>query len=187
MFSCLKFPSLRLPWKKDEENNASKDGKQRKFRRKRLVPPASLYDMYVHQQGVDNNNYDSHTHEVGNANASLCALTVDFVDLIKKYDEELAHKIPKYLENKVRTTKYTIISFLPKNLFEQFHRVANFYFLMLIALNFVPQLQVFAKEVSMLPLIAVLTMQGLKDGFEDYSRYRNDKEINRSIAKAFRR
>ncbi len=37
--------------------------------------------------------------------------------------------VPSYTTNFVRTTKYTILDFLPKTLFDQFRRAANFYFL----------------------------------------------------------
>ena len=39
--------------------------------------------------------------------------------------------VPSYATNFVRTTKYTIFDFLPKTLFDQFRRAANFYFLVL--------------------------------------------------------
>uniref|UniRef100_H2Y3E1 P-type ATPase N-terminal domain-containing protein n=1 Tax=Ciona intestinalis TaxID=7719 RepID=H2Y3E1_CIOIN len=66
-------------------------------------------------------------------------------------------------------------------MFEQFHRFANFYFVMLIGLNFIPQINAFGKEVSMLPLISVLAMQGIKDAYEDYSRFVNDRNVNNSV------
>lgn len=40
-----------------------------------------------------------------------------------------------YPRNKIRTAKYTPISFLPKNLYYQFHNIANMYFLFIIILG----------------------------------------------------
>ncbi|KZS18981.1 Phospholipid-transporting ATPase, partial [Daphnia magna] len=34
-----------------------------------------------------------------------------------------------FVDNRVVSAKYTIWNFIPKNLFEQFRRIANFYFL----------------------------------------------------------
>ncbi len=39
-----------------------------------------------------------------------------------------------YRRNKIRTAKYTPISFVPKNIWFQFHNIANVYFLFLIIL-----------------------------------------------------
>nr|XP_026696595.1 probable phospholipid-transporting ATPase VD isoform X1 [Ciona intestinalis] len=80
--------------------------------------------------------------------------------------------------NWIRTTKYTILTFVPKNLFEQFHRWANFYFLVLIILNWVPFINAFGKEVCMVPLIIVLAVLAFKDAVEDLQRYRSDLKIN---------
>ena len=83
-----------------------------------------------------------------------------------------------YHNNKIKTTKYTIYSFLPKNLFEQYHRFANMYFLFIVLLNWVPQVNAFGKEVAMIPVIFVLIVTAIKDAFEDYRRYKSDKEMN---------
>lgn len=40
-----------------------------------------------------------------------------------------------YPRNKIRTAKYTPLSFLPKNLWFQFHNIANVYFLFIIILS----------------------------------------------------
>lgn len=42
--------------------------------------------------------------------------------------------VVQYERNKIRTAKYTPLSFVPKNLFFQFQNVANNYFLLLIIL-----------------------------------------------------
>lgn len=84
----------------------------------------------------------------------------------------------KFLVNKIKTTKYTLLSFIPKNLFEQFHRFANFYFLLIIILNFLPMINSVDKYVAMIPLVAVLSMQAAKDIVEDFSRHKNDTRVN---------
>lgn len=48
-------------------------------------------------------------------------------------DEE-GHPINHYPRNKIRTAKYTPLSFIPKNLWFQFHNVANIFFLFVIIL-----------------------------------------------------
>lgn len=40
-----------------------------------------------------------------------------------------------YPRNKIRTAKYTPLTFIPKNLFLQFHNVANIYFLFIVILQ----------------------------------------------------
>ncbi|KAJ8385793.1 hypothetical protein AAFF_G00182370 [Aldrovandia affinis] len=96
------------------------------------------------------------------------------------------HGISKgYQGNSIRTTKYTLISFIPINLFEQFHRAANLYFLFLVVLNWVPVVEAFQKEITMIPLVVVLTVIAFKDALEDYRRYRFDKKINNLVAKVY--
>jgi phospholipid-translocating ATPase len=49
--------------------------------------------------------------------------------------DEDGHPIQHYRRNKIRTAKYTPLSFIPKNLWYQFHNIANVYFLFLIILT----------------------------------------------------
>ncbi|GFP87407.1 phospholipid-transporting ATPase 1 [Phtheirospermum japonicum] len=80
--------------------------------------------------------------------------------------------------NEIRTSKYTLFNFLPKNLFIQFHRVAYLYFLAIAALNQLPPLAVFGRTVSLFPLLFVLTVTAVKDGYEDWRRHRSDRNEN---------
>ena len=66
--------------------------------------------------------------------------------------------------NYVRSTKYTAASFFPKALFEQFRRVANFYFLVVGTLAFTP-LAPYSSVSAIIPLVAG-TM--VKEGIEDW-------------------
>ncbi|KAJ6224587.1 hypothetical protein RDWZM_003132 [Blomia tropicalis] len=89
-----------------------------------------------------------------------------------------AHPNFGYANNKISTSKYTWLTIIPKNLFEQFHRYANLYFLVIQVLNWLPGIDVFVKELQLLPLSFVLTVTLIKDLFEDRRRHRSDKVIN---------
>ncbi|XP_051508144.1 phospholipid-transporting ATPase VD-like isoform X1 [Myxocyprinus asiaticus] len=96
------------------------------------------------------------------------------------------HSVSKgYRNNSIRTTKYSLISFIPMNLFQQFHRAANLYFLFLVLLNWVPVVEAFQKEITMIPLAVVLTVIAFKDAMEDYRRYRYDKKINNTLTHVY--
>ncbi|XP_047023326.1 phospholipid-transporting ATPase VD [Helicoverpa zea] len=97
------------------------------------------------------------------------------------------HPNGKRCDNKIRTTKYTLLSFLPKNLFEQFHRIANVYFIFIVLLNWVPAISAFGKEVAMLPVLFVLGVTAIKDLFEDRRRHNSDKRINNSFCRVFKK
>ncbi|XP_015433968.1 PREDICTED: probable phospholipid-transporting ATPase VD isoform X2 [Dufourea novaeangliae] len=95
------------------------------------------------------------------------------------------HPNGRRVNNRVRTTKYTMLSFLPRNLLEQFHRVANLYFIFIVLLNWVPAINAFGKEVAMIPVIFVLGVTALKDYFEDRRRLASDRRVNNSTCRVY--
>ncbi|XP_072996972.1 phospholipid-transporting ATPase 1 [Typha latifolia] len=88
----------------------------------------------------------------------------------------------EFAGNSIRTGKYSVLTFLPRNLFEQFHRVAYIYFLIIAILNQLPQLAVFGRGASILPLAFVLLVTAVKDAYEDWRRHRSDRIENNRIA-----
>ncbi|CAL9778069.1 unnamed protein product [Musa acuminata subsp. burmannicoides] len=84
--------------------------------------------------------------------------------------------------NAIRTTKYSLLTFVPRNLFEQFRRVAYIYFLALALLNQIPQLTVFGRQTAFVPLGTVLVLTAIKDAYEDYQRHRSDIAENNRLA-----
>ncbi|CAB1451863.1 unnamed protein product [Pleuronectes platessa] len=90
-----------------------------------------------------------------------------------------------YKGNAIRTTKYRLLTFIPMNLFQQFHRAANLYFLFLALLNWVPAVEAFQKEITMIPLLVVLAVIAIKDALEDYRRYLFDRKVNNNVARVF--
>ena len=67
--------------------------------------------------------------------------------------------------NQIQTSKYTIFTFLPFNLWEQFHRFANIYFFVLIILQFIPEISSLEPITTIIPLVIVLGKTGLSSYF----------------------
>lgn len=88
--------------------------------------------------------------------------------------------------NFIRTTKYTLITFLPKNLFEQFRRVSNFYFLTVVIIQLIPSISPLSPITSILPLVFVLVVTAIKEALEDYARFKADKKNNNEPFKVLR-
>ncbi|KAK2875582.1 hypothetical protein FQN49_001587 [Arthroderma sp. PD_2] len=82
--------------------------------------------------------------------------------------------------NKIRTAKYTPLSFVPKNLYYQFHNVANVYFLFIVILSIFPQFGATNPGLGAVPLIFILTVTALKEGIEDWRRTVLDNDLNSS-------
>lgn len=81
--------------------------------------------------------------------------------------------------NHIRTSKYTYWSFLPKNLYEQFHKVSNLYFLFNVILQVIPQISVSdSVPTIVVPLLFLLTLSAIRDFVEDYRRWKSDAEEN---------
>ncbi|KAI9179413.1 hypothetical protein H9P43_004733 [Blastocladiella emersonii ATCC 22665] len=80
--------------------------------------------------------------------------------------------------NEVVTSKYSLLSFLPKNLFEQFRRLANIFFLLLIILQTFPEFITVDPIIAALPTIIIVLATALKDGFEDLKRHATDNQVN---------
>jgi Phospholipid-translocating ATPase N-terminal len=81
--------------------------------------------------------------------------------------------------NYIKTTKYNALTFLPLSILFQFKRFANIYFLGVSILSAIPSISPFSPLSSGVPFVFVLLCSVFRDGVEDYSRYRSDRETNR--------
>ncbi|KAK2580780.1 hypothetical protein KPH14_011515 [Odynerus spinipes] len=91
----------------------------------------------------------------------------------------------RFSKNRIVSHKYTLWNFIPKNLFEQFRRIANFYFLItaLVAISIESPI---SPLTSSLPLAFVILVTACKQGYEDYLRYRSDNQINKRLVTVIR-
>ncbi|KAM7464399.1 hypothetical protein LguiA_032520 [Lonicera macranthoides] len=97
----------------------------------------------------------------------------------------IAAEAHNYEGNYVRSTKYTAISFFPKALFEQFRRVANFFFLVTGILAFT-ELAPYSAVSAIIPLIVVVGATMVKESIEDWRRKQQDIEVNNRKVKVHR-
>ncbi|OMJ75568.1 hypothetical protein SteCoe_25265 [Stentor coeruleus] len=86
--------------------------------------------------------------------------------------------------NHISSTKYNILNILPKNIIEQFKRLANIWFLIVSILQVLPfNLSPTSSWATIVPLCFVLITTLAKDAYQDLKRYKNDKEINNRPAR----
>ncbi|PWA45826.1 ATPase E1-E2 type family protein / haloacid dehalogenase-like hydrolase family protein [Artemisia annua] len=91
---------------------------------------------------------------------------------------QLHQKKPlKYSKNYISTTKYNVITFLPKALFEQFRRVANVYFLLAAMLSLTP-VSPFSAYSMIAPLAFVIGLSMAKEAVENWHRFMQDMKVN---------
>uniref|UniRef100_A0A8C1LUX2 Phospholipid-transporting ATPase n=1 Tax=Cyprinus carpio TaxID=7962 RepID=A0A8C1LUX2_CYPCA len=86
----------------------------------------------------------------------------------------------KFCDNRIVSSKYTVWNFLPKNLFEQFRRIANFYFLIIFLVQVIVDTPT-SPVTSGLPLFFVITVTAIKQGYEDCLRHKADNEVNKYL------
>lgn len=87
-----------------------------------------------------------------------------------------------YIANWIRSSRYSFWSFFPRQLFAQFTKLANFYFLVIAILQLIPGLSTTGTFTTLVPLMIFVGISMGKEGFDDWRRYRLDKEENNRFA-----
>ncbi|OZJ05495.1 hypothetical protein BZG36_01897 [Bifiguratus adelaidae] len=93
-------------------------------------------------------------------------------------NNEAMNKEQQFLHNRVFTAKYTIITFLPKFLYEEFSKYANLFFLFISAVQQVPGISPTSRWTTLVPLVIVLALTAVKEIVEDFTIHRSDRELN---------
>ncbi|EGO59265.1 hypothetical protein NEUTE1DRAFT_79192 [Neurospora tetrasperma FGSC 2508] len=91
-----------------------------------------------------------------------------------------------YIPNTIRTSRYTVYDFLPKQLFFQFSRLANFYFLCVGIPQTIPGVSTTGNFTTIIPLLFFVFLTVVKEGYDDWKRHRLDKVENARSATVLR-
>ncbi|QDS77253.1 hypothetical protein FKW77_003537 [Venturia effusa] len=91
-----------------------------------------------------------------------------------------------YVDNFIRSCRYNVWNFLPRQLFAQFSKLANFYFLLVSILQMIPGLSTTGNYTTIVPLIFFVSISMGKEGYDDFRRYKLDKEENNRATQVLR-
>jgi phospholipid-translocating P-type ATPase (flippase) len=92
----------------------------------------------------------------------------------------------KYPNNEIRTAKYTTLTFLPKFLFEEFSKVANFYFFVVCCLQTIKVISNTNGVPSLAPvLFFIVFVDAVFTIIEDHNRHMDDERANNTLVKVF--
>ncbi|CAD8203960.1 unnamed protein product [Paramecium pentaurelia] len=106
----------------------------------------------------------------------------NYVQRFQSKNRKITSNRPDYElpNNSIQTSKYTLINFIPKQLYEQFSKLANIYFVIIGALQMIPEVSISSGVPTIyLPLSFIILISGAKDFYEDYKRRKSDNEENR--------
>lgn len=86
--------------------------------------------------------------------------------------------LKEFPSNSINNRRYSLITFLPLALFNQFKLFFNVFFLAVAVSQFVPALQVGFLFIYFAPLAFVVSLSLIKDAWDDFCRYRRDRAAN---------
>ena len=92
----------------------------------------------------------------------------------------------RYIKNTITSSRYTLYNFLPRQLFAQFSKLANFYFLCVSILQMIPGLSTTGTYTTIVPLAFFVFISMAKEGYDDLRRYKQDRAENRNTALVLR-
>jgi phospholipid-translocating ATPase len=131
-------PAKRIRWATHRATGPKADNKRQSLKERlhrRMGSVEKKRDSFGKEAGpLENADLDS--SDGGGSEDQDSGRRVYFnVPLPAHERDEDGHPKAQYARNKIRTAKYTPISFIPKNLWFQFHNIANVYFLFIIILG----------------------------------------------------
>ena len=92
----------------------------------------------------------------------------------------------EHIKNIITSSRYTLYNFVPRQLFAQFSKLANFYFLCVSILQMIPDLSTTGQFTTVVPLAFFVIISMAKEGYDDLRRYRLDKAENRKTTMVLR-
>ncbi|KAL8710067.1 MAG: hypothetical protein Q9220_005338 [cf. Caloplaca sp. 1 TL-2023] len=110
-------------------------------------------------------------------------VTLDLESTKGRIDERSKRE---YMDNTIRSCKYTLWNFLPRQLYAQFSKLANFYFLCVSILQMIPGLSTTGTYTTIIPLSFFVALSMAKEGYDDFRRFQLDNTENNKLVSVLR-
>ncbi|KAM5304023.1 putative phospholipid-transporting ATPase IIB isoform 3-T3 [Glossophaga mutica] len=170
--------------------------------------PLDEMPLMMSEEGFENDESDYHTLPRARATrrrrglrgllrllcggwASLCTSCCDWLSTVCRRERELRARTvwlghpekceEKHPGNAIRNQKYSVFTFIPGVLYEQFKLFLNLYFLVVSCSQFVPALKIGYLYTYWAPLGFVLAVTITREAIDEFRRFRRDKEVNSQL------
>ena len=92
----------------------------------------------------------------------------------------------KFCDNSIRTSQYTLYSFLPLALINQYKTPFNWFFLIQAIIDCIPSISSVSPVTTIAPVVIVLIISLIREAVEDYRKYSNDKLANETTVSIYK-
>ena len=179
------------------KNNSIKDGttastitapKTKKIKKKRISDSSneSLSKLKQEVKNIDNGENEKGLEPIMEAPPLEKIIKKDdiyefYINDPQRNTDELMFK-----DNRISTTKYNALTFIPKALLYQFIRLANIYFVFIAIIQSIPIISPLGAATAIAPLVFVLTVSLIREAVEDLKRRNLDNEQNSNEVETYR-
>ena len=98
----------------------------------------------------------------------------------------LVQQPEKYCDNSIRTSQYTLYSFLPLAIINQYKTPFNWFFLIQAIIDCIPSISSVNPVTTIMPVVIVLIISLIREAVEDYRKYSNDKLANETMVSVYK-
>ena len=136
------------------------------------------FNNNTYRNNLESNNYLTNLYSNNNnseKNSKKISQRKLYVDL---QDGTPMKQPEKFCDNSVRTNQYTIITFLPLALFNQYKNPFNIFFLVTMIIALIPKICPTEPVTTIMPVVVVMIINLIREIVEDYRKYSNDKTVN---------
>ena len=92
----------------------------------------------------------------------------------------------EYCDNSVHTAQYTLYSFLPLAIMNQYKTPFNWFFLIQAIIDCIPSISSVDPITTIAPVVIVLVISLIREAVEDYRKYSNDKLANETQVSVYK-